>query len=667
MKRIKYGLLLAVLLLLLAGCNQKATPQDTYVLPTFQLELTQEQTEQFASGKFYILRQFGRDRFLPFYGSENVRLEGNRLIADFNGKVLYVANDSGVYTPVEALAQETVDGTIQHQTRLTFDGYLTETGETVDYPTTFAIYLAHNTDTGKLVNSRVTDPYDADPVDLLAGEYTPLTLPQAQYCTLSGGDYCYITRDENGQPLPLSQWERTGGFWAEIVSGLGADLRYGDLTTATAPIATAQGSVVLVFEVTNKDDSRWCSEPITVPLREDASAQQKTQPPLQVNWVDGNRIQLLEKEGATVILRKDVAPGSSGISYALELKNDTAESLWLSVDDIVYNGTVQASSGMNLRADGNAWGKAPFSFHLEAGEALQSPLKSISFRLELTDDLGVSTLWEHSIEVTLSPETAITPYWVAPAEAKAPCREFLAQEDQVLLEQDGLRFTLLCMGDSDNSGRMTWSVAVENTAQEPRTAQFGGLILNGTFLATESTKTLQPGQICYYQKSVSADELDENLIREIHCAALLLGVRQQNMSGTTTYCPIAAAAAAPEPAASQVEGTLLWEAQQIRVYLQAVSTDLYGSTNWQLVVENNSDQTQILKIWKAFFPAADGAEPENASARLSNSMVAAHSRVYTQLSCRTDGQPLQVQLRLLTEDENTILYTEKAPISLPMP
>lgn len=665
MKRIKYCFLLALLLGLLAGCGQREAPRDSYVLPTFQLELTPEQARQFASGKFYIMRQFGRDLFLPFYGSEHVRLEGNLLTADFNGKVLYFANDSGSYSFVEALAQQASDEVIQHQTRLVFDQYVSETGETVDDPTTFEIYLAHDRDTGELVNSRVTDPYDYEPVDLLSAEYSPLALPQAKYCTVYGGEYRYITRDENGQPLPLSQWERTGKIWMDIAGGQNAGLVYGDLTTATAPMTTAQGSVVLVFEVTNEDQSGWCSEPITVPLREEAPREEAGQP-LQINWTAGNSIRLLEKDGVTVILRKSTSPGMKGISYALELKNDTQEDLSLYVEDLVYNGTVQSSRSCTVHAPGNSWKDTAFSFGPEAGEALQTPLKSISFRLQLNPSSGFYTLWEQDVEVTLSEETAITPYWVTPTVIEAPFREFLAREDQLLLEQDGVRFTLLCMGEDDNPDYLTWLISAENTAQAPRTVKIGGVILNGIFLKSEHTSVLQPGQICYFTKTVSSEELDHHSIQAVSSAALLLGAAQDSSSYATTYCPIAAVSAAEEVAAAP-EGSVLWEAQQVRVCLQQITEDAYGDTLWQLVIENTGDENRVIRIREALLDAGDGAEPETAYPSLSQSLVAAHSRVYTQLSCRTDGLPLLVRLRLLNEEENTILSTQQEAIPLPMP
>jgi len=65
MKRIKYCFLLALLLGLLAGCGQREAPRDSYVLPTFQLELTPEQARQFASGKFYIMRSLAGICFCP--------------------------------------------------------------------------------------------------------------------------------------------------------------------------------------------------------------------------------------------------------------------------------------------------------------------------------------------------------------------------------------------------------------------------------------------------------------------------------------------------------------------------------------------------------------------------------------------------------------------------
>lgn len=668
MKRNKLAVLLMLVGCLLAGCGQDNLPAPTeQTIPTsYRLELTPEQTGAFESGKFYLMRRFGNDRFLPFYESHNVRLEGNTLVADFSGKVLYYVNDAGLCNLIETVEGQTVDGVTQYRTKLVFDEYTDENGIFVDYPTTYNIYVAYDRETEELVNSQILTDYSFEQVDLFRTAYTPLELPDARFCTYSGGDYYYLTRGEDGAVLPLDQWELSGGSWMEIDTGKGAALKYGDLATITAPLPLTQGEVVLVFEVTNRDETSWCAEPFAIPIREKAPAvAQNTSQPLQIHWSEGTGTQLLEKDGVTFILRKNTPPSTQGISYALEVKNDSQQSIQVALEDIVYNDRICGTSSLSLYAYAGQWRAEAFRFGPEAGQALQSPIQKLSFQLEIYDVSGLYPIWSQPIEVILSEQTAITPYWEAPMTAQDPYLEFLAKEDQLLAEENGIRFTLECMGDTDHSDRLSWLLKAENTAPEIRTAYFGGVVLNGVYFHSEHSVKLQPGQVYYYEQAIYPEKLEQNEIQAIYKAAFLLaggtGNSTQLMSSMRQY-PVEAAAAA-ESEGQQLQLPVLWEAAGLRIYKKAVSQE-YGRTEWQLILENTTREHICLKVAGAYVSDPESGQAETVSTALSNNLATADSRVYATLSTSADDPVLYVRFRLLSADTNNILHTDTQAVCI---
>ena len=126
MKKI-FNVSLSVLLVcgLFAGCGggESAPPVTEPTLPApataeqllsqepdttaYEMTLTPAQMENFGSARFFLARRFGQDRYLPFYISENVSLEGSRLVADFNGKIIYLVNDAGLCNPLVTREEET--------------------------------------------------------------------------------------------------------------------------------------------------------------------------------------------------------------------------------------------------------------------------------------------------------------------------------------------------------------------------------------------------------------------------------------------------------------------------------------------------------------------------------------------------------------------------------
>lgn len=640
----------------------------------YEMTLTPAQVENFESARFFLARRFGQDRYLPFYISENVSLEGSRLVADFNGKIIYLVNDAGLCNPLVTREEETEGNVTCFRVAVGCSGVQLPDGTHDSQMQIYEAVLSFDRESGQLVNcDYALESEGADQEGIFTPGQALQMLPVCENCAYSGGEYCYLTRSEDGSILPLNQWMQAGGSWFEMDSGEGLRFLYGRAATITSPYDMNISGLFLVMEIKNKDGSVWCGEPMEVPVLQTRMPAVPKPATLAFTWEEGNSLRLWEQDGITVILRKDVVlsdivTNESGISYVLELKNDTQKTLNLSMDQVLYNGRISGDTTEVYYVEPGQWKEGgTLDFGPEA-EVLQQPLRSLSFRMVVAESGAYATgsLVERWVHIQLTPESTTYPAWVRPVSVTDAYMEFMAAENQVLFSRDGLRVTLLRMGATESNPDLTGVLQVENTDDEERWVSFGGTVINGSYFPSELLWQLQPGEVCFELCRVTEQALTKAGITAIGQVELLLDTgrgRVFNSIENLVSCPVAAMESSRTPSVFAEGEQVLFEEKGVRICLRDTISEA-GKTTWVLTVKNDTDHNISFTVFDSFVQDDAGQPEAYQGLGLNGSKVAAHSCIVTEITAKDLTTPVYTYLRLMEFGDNTILQVSKEPLCL---
>ncbi len=87
----------------------------------YALELSQEQMQQVASARYYILRKDGKEKYTKVYSSSNVENVKSRLIANYDGNIIYAHSKLNDYFIPYIVEHDTTDGVTSYSIPATLD------------------------------------------------------------------------------------------------------------------------------------------------------------------------------------------------------------------------------------------------------------------------------------------------------------------------------------------------------------------------------------------------------------------------------------------------------------------------------------------------------------------------------------------------------------------
>ena len=510
-----YMAILALLLTLslgLTGCGGEASPQKE-TKPDYGYTLTQQQQDNYQSAVSHILKREGENLYRVQYRDCGVTLSEGRLMTNYDGKAVEVSSGSYACYPVMDLHggwQEGLNGTGSN----TLTALGTEENPYGDISGWRYMIHMENADSTPTFAAMIPLEDGAD-AKLLSGEATGMPdLSEYSEILFYNDIYYQTVRDEDGRLLPPQEWIATDAFVAEnvpLVDGL--SITYTPLKN---------GDYYVIYVVTDKQGNTYCSE--LIPYETEKEAPIKVQPELFVKWEKGERqVELLEENGVTVYL--SVEKNSSGDAYyGLEVKNNTQAIVHASGKDVLLNEMYNSSwiASVKVEPGKTVAREATTRFGVVRG-ALET-LNTMQLTVTVYDYQTGKTLINKTVCVDMSEAWPIKEDQTAYFHMDEPTMNALAAE-QVLLENDQLKLTLVGIGDSGKGlNEFPVVLKLENRTQQDLTVNVESVVLNGAAISAYGEIQASAGCTAYELITIYDYEVGECTNASIETVSLLVAV-----------------------------------------------------------------------------------------------------------------------------------------------
>ena len=654
----------------LLALAESVTPQQV-TSDTYTLQLTPQQQETFASAKYYILVRDGEEYFTRIFVSPHVTNENGLLTADFDGNVIYVKNDLGQYQIPVTLAHDAVGGQSRYSVFVTLTNYslslyqLPEGFQPQQQSNRFSLTLDEAT--GQVhVTSLVPYDHSTGEALLAGGKLEETELSQWASCFFLHDDHRYLSRYENGAIMPVDQW-----VTSTLFSGYEYPTENG-LEFVWAPLTA--GEYYLLFEVEDTQGNRYCSE--LLPIRTEGSLpQEETVPPTQLRWDSPEPLLLSQQDGVSVYLRKQTDTDGTE-SYLLEATNTNDFAVRVQLDDLhcgdvfcdAYVSSVKVPPGQTAQAN----------YGVDLGTAHELGMLSDADPLELTVTVqntltGAYLLYAQPLRITLSDAVRIGPDETAAQynSFQAPAFGMLAQE-QLLLEKEDVRVTLLGLGGNGMDSQLRGAVCIENSGDTPLSMVPEALVLNGVYVTVSGDYGDIPAHSrAYFYFSALDFYRQQSQISTVQTATLLLEQRGYsplftgNTPVTLHWCHVDLRQSA-QPSPFREGGQVLFEENGVRVCLAGTeSTDI--KTTWLLTIRNDTGKDIALNLADVLLDGKAVALGD-APVHISHAQLGAGQSCVAQLEYyyRDDApaQAVSFRFRVMDFAREAILFTGSEQITL---
>ena len=673
----------------------------------YTLQLTDEQAERFASAEFHVLKHLAEDVYLPIFSSPQVTFNerDKTLTAQFDGRVLYVVNDLDEYFIPAATALSDDNGLLHYAVKCnlendspqnTFDRSASENEASEEFRITLGwFHLAVDPEDGSIALSSLLERSEDE-----TGDKAALRQGKAEELDLEGWAYYYflynpphiLTRnDENAIP-PLSEWNTTDVFTMfEFPFSDGLRFEY-------APLAF--GSYALLFEITDTQGGRSCSEPgaidsASTPFREDTPAE-----PTEIDWQSGDAVTLLERDGLKLRMINMIDESDHPIQ-TLELTNNTSEPVKLDTSQGPFmNENIGRGGGVSIRAEpgetstttSTIYDDERMQMYFGGGTAAYygylDHVDSMLFSVRVQTLTTHETIWKNeTFLVRYSDETAPPLRAMSdrfpdetesiPEHFRYPCLGAHAEE-QVLYSDDAIEVRLLYLG-ADEDGHPNGVCRVTNRSDHAVYLSTDGVVYNDVFVTGNLISgAFLPHTVQYIGLSdwvPDAWDLEDYQIEGIQSMKLALRISDSLDTiefgfGTVVWCPVRLSQRADQTGTFPTGERVLCDENGLRITLLGFEKTEYssGSTyEWTLAVENNTDadiQFAMTELRKNGGSANNQFVHQQAWLCF-NTCVGAHQRTLTIVYTSVDEiKTLSFRLAVKTFTGDRILYTTKDVITL---
>ncbi|MBR0145146.1 MAG: hypothetical protein IJM25_00600 [Eubacterium sp.] len=495
----------------------KLVPLQGSAKTQFNLRLTEEQKESYAESRYYILKKVGEDMYRDVFLSANVKENNGLLTADFDGRILYVSNNSGEkHIPVTVM-KDTV-GDVTHYSIL---NSAVEREEETDaligsWETESIEYqISVNTKSGECIINGIYSI--EDDTEIISGKRKAINPSEWDNYLFLNGITRYLTRDENGTILSLSDWPKE-----DVISGW--EPRVADGLYFTYDALVDDGSeYFLMFEIEDVQNNRYSSELFPIDFAYELTDPEVKETEVEtIEWNSNNMEQTIySRDGVEVkmVICKSVLDGD--FTYGVEALNngDTGVEVWFD------------SFGINDLVCGQ---ENYFSIELEPGnkkyhvlgdvrglcmyEGIMMP-ESIQLSLSLSKSSGETVFRNQRISIRLNKDMAIDYYSVPIKGAYADEQILLDDEVTITLLGMGCYFDHEWHGPESQFAELTVLCRVENKSGEEKKVFFSDAEINVGFsgyLSEAKFVTLNPGGTAYLQttidmSAVSSEETGERV------------------------------------------------------------------------------------------------------------------------------------------------------------
>ncbi len=637
----------------------------------YTLQLTQEQTENLASAKYYILIRDGEEYFTRIFASSDVDNENGLLTAGFDGNVLYVTDEFGNYHIPVSTEMDRVGETGRYiapvaLTNCSLDILQPEDFELKSQAHRYVLNI--HKDSGEVTVSALA-PFDSQTdSDLAGGKKDDCELSQWTNAYFFHDSHRYLSRYDNGAIMPVDQWPED-----TVISGISYALE-NNLKFVYAPLVA--GEYYLLFEMEDTQGNRYCSELLPIHTDGTLPEQESSAEPKQLNWPSGDEILLTESAGVQVWLKKKVSFGSEG--YALKATNNNSYPVIVEASELYWGeelfcrdsfGLLEVPAGQTAEAD----------FGTDLGPVSDMGLTGTSgdIRFDLTVWHGVTyaaMAYEIPFTITLSETTMLQPSETSLSYNRfdQPVLECLAS-GQVLLENDQLHIQLMGLGSNGIDQSIRGALMVKNLTDIPVVLDLEGLCLDKLYVPMYTSRFTVPARkYTYIPFTVEAYNLRHTGLSSVSAIRLLVRQYEYNplFSGNSLshmiWCDVALTDIGLVGAAPQ--GRLLYAKDGLRVSLLHSELKYGYSSGWYLAVTNSTDRDIALDLVDCLV----NGEATDRYAFITDSCIPAGTTAICQIThsnydTKEPAKSLSFHFRVMDFKKEAILYTVKDTITLTAP
>ncbi len=576
---------------------------DTVAQGTYSLSLSEKQAENYARARFIVLAKEGEGLYNPLFSSYNVQREGQTLVANFDGKIIYCKDKfNNFFIPV---SQE--HDTVGNVTRYSVYANATNRrANMLDNPEGYELqvagmlyHLAIGNSTREIALSALTPCNSGTGTNELLGgkledvdlsKYTTMVFPQA--------DHLYMTRFENGTICPISQWH-TSGMMSQNHAPIGDGIEF-----VFAPLTS--GVYSLIFEIEDTQGNRYCSE--ILPIQTTGTLPEKVLPDtVSVEWTSGDKVDL--GTFSNVKFSVELTETYSGKKFNLVCENKNDFAIYFYTEDAVVNGNIYCHDFSTGYVDNVAPGQKfvyeyGMSFGIIQEQEILKQLKQLEFSLTvLTADTNITLVKDQPIELKIkhSPDVTYGGSFFK-NEYDKPCLGMLAKE-QVVYQQDGVKMTLLGLGGSGgNSNYLNGIVKVEHSGNDIKHFRFDNIFIDDVMLQISCANiSAVPGLVSYYSLTVSSYDIEDLGLTSGSTVQLLLRkmkyVSLEGGGGFAEFqrCNVKLAQKGKKAVVS--EGTkVIFNENGVRLSLLKSERNSWGGLSWTLVAVNESNTDYVIDV-----------------------------------------------------------------------
>ena len=639
-----------------SGIKSERTEDGKYVL-----ELTDKQATNFSEAECYLMQRAGKDAYFPVFNKIGVTKDGNKLVSDFNGKVFYMENSFGERCiPFIRGVEKTEEYTIYSIPVFASSFYsFDDPDDNKSMNPMYYIAINNKTDEMDICVLSETDEISSEA--FIAGEYTDIDLSEYPVHGFSSSNMYYMLRDETKTIKTADSWIAENRFLNyEFYAAEGCDVVY-------APVS--EGDLYLVFEIKNKDGSGYCAEPIAVEPVEHAVSFPEEKP-VSVKWESGESVSLGEYGGVEISI-KFVEDWFDGKKYTVSCTNNNDFAVRADINDVFVNGNIycpDADFGIIVLEPGEIYDN---EFGIDLGNAATvgafDKLSLLDFSVTLKNNSTYERIvFSQRISVEIA-DAVSSQVSFDPKVIDWPSRGVLAEPDQVIYDEDGVKVALVGLGgEIGKEGNINILLKLENTTEIEKYFAAEQLCLDGVGLNLNRYKTvteLKPNSVAYDYIKYDSRELDELGIYSAENVKLLLRFSQNEKGSFASFAECDIKLSDMGVAQPFVEGDeIIFEEKGVRISVLHSYNDP-GAIVWELAVVNESDTDYCVDIYDYL---------ENGEFKwksIENNMVCAGVKTVAQITSYSSEEldSVSFKVRLMDLNSESILYMSDTEIVLAVP
>ncbi len=620
----------------------------------YTLQLTPEQSQSLAQVRYYILKREGENLYTKVYSSQEVTNEEGLLTAHFDGNVLYAQNEYGLSVLPVLQEFDTVGSEARYSVYARLSNAISGM---IAWPEGYE-YQVEGYRFDLVVDRERKDisvsalvPYDLelDADTLMSGKAPDADLSGWTTYIFLSERHQYVTRYDDGTVRPLDDWacsEVYSGYEMPIADGL--EFVYGPLIG---------GEYGLIFEMTDTQGNRYCSEILPIEVAEFTRAGAENHDTIALQWESGERVTILQENGVTVWLKRGERWGEP--MYAFEVENQNEFPVVLKNTRLLCNESVDCSDGyLGYFAIGAGETLTdPSGLNLGTVEDLGvlSEIRQLEMSFKVENALSRATLVkQQTIKVEMSEKTAVDMSVFAEETISGTYLGAKAAA-QTLYEDESCKVDLVSCGEDALFGQLTGYLCVTNKSEHEILLEIEGVVLNDVYIPISSqVMQISAHNQVYKQFSVLNDKVERGMIMSI--GTMQLQLRRMDYKALaggfseTIWCPIRLSEADVSGGGHKEwpEGKLLTEENGIRLSLLNEYEE-NGAHYWNIMVENESVRDIQLALSNVAVNGEIIPDGEYGGQYLDDGQVGAHQKCMSVISYRGEQamQELSFTVRVL--------------------